>query len=96
MAGGGERVPKDGDWYLFLGRALPPPCHRYTPFGFLERVRRGESPLGLFGDTPGVPNVKIGELPRTGVRDGLVEKRNGSGLSLVAGQARMRQLMLAE
>ena len=91
-AGGGERVPKDGEWYLFLGRALPPPCHRYTPLGFFERVRLCPSPLGVLGDAPGVPGVKIGELPRTGVRDGLVEKRNGSGLSLVAGQVSIRQV----
>lgn len=60
------------------GFALPPPCQRYTPFGFLASVLRG---VALALGATGAAKTNMGEVPRTGVRAGLAEKRNGSGLS---------------
>jgi hypothetical protein len=70
-------VPKAGEWKRLRGRALPAPCHLKFPLGFFDSDLAVAS-CGRVDVLLGSENIGlIGEL----LRDGLLEKRNGSGSS---------------
>jgi hypothetical protein len=80
--------PKAGEEYRFRERGsleLPPPSHRYTPLGFLDRVFRGDGVIVCAegGRPKFIPVVlaKKGEFPRAGVEGVLLENRKDSGRS---------------
>lgn len=79
-------VPNPGDWYRVRGRALPAPCQRYTPFGFLDNdfpdgCVCALPPFKAGAEVLAPMNVILGEVPRAGVVIGLGENRKGSGCS---------------